>query len=203
MALENKLIFKYGTMNSAKSANLLMMAHNYKEQGLRALLIKPSIDTRSKGVIKSRMGLAAPCKEIDMLTNISTLPIQDYDVILVDEAQFLLSAQVEELHMISNFRPVICFGLLTDFKTNVFVGSKRLIELADKIEKIEAICSCGKPAKFSLRVDKNGKVETEGDQIQIGGNDIYKPFCKECYFKYSYSFGLKMEKFKELLEPKW
>ena len=180
----NKLYFKYGTMNSSKSANLLMIKHNYEEQHMNVLLLKPYIDTRDgNDKVSSRVGLSSPCKTIQEDTKIDSLSWGNYDVLMVDEAQFLTEEQVDELYKISCSIPVLCFGLLTDFQQKLFPGSKRLIELAESIEKIKTICSCGAGANYNARFDGNGKFIEDGDQIQIGGNESYKAVCKTCYEK--------------------
>lgn len=179
------LYFKYGTMNSAKSANLLMIKNNYEEQGFKVLLLKPSTDTRDIGVVKSRVGLQSKCVildsdrlDIDYIYYISV----GYDIIMVDEAQFLSKEIVDILHDISETKVVMCFGLLTDFKRELFEGSKRLIELSDSIAEIKSICKCGKRAVVNARF-KDDKIVTRGNQIEIGAEDKYKALCRSCYKK--------------------
>ena len=133
------LVFKYGSMGSSKSAFALMLSFSYAESGKSVLLLKPSIDTRDgEDIIKSRVGIEAPCKVFSPTERITTKFIDDLlscDVIIVDEAQFASKRQIEELKAISEEmdKPVYCFGLRTDFQTNMFEGSKRLFELATKI----------------------------------------------------------------------
>lgn len=178
-----KLYFKYGCMNSSKSANLLMIKHNYEEQGFRVMLLKPAIDDRDgENVIRSRIGLESTCMMVK-----ETASVYDYvnmditDVVMVDEAQFLTPEQVDELYEISFKIPVMCFGLLADFMQNLFPGSKRLVELAESIQEIKTVCKCGKKATRNVRFDEAGHVITKGEQVVIGGNDRYRSLCKECF----------------------
>lgn len=186
------LYFKYGTMNAAKSANLLMIGHNYEEEGFKVCYLKPAVDTREKEkdsklneneiTISSRIGLSTIAYKV-FPDDVNFKMIKpNIDIVLVDEVQFLTKEQVDALYKISFNKVVMCFGLLTDFKRNLFEGSKRLIELSDSIHEIKSICSCGKRAVVNARF-KNGKIITEGLQIGIGGNESYKALCKECYTK--------------------
>ena len=188
-----KLIFCYGSMNSSKSAQLLMWKHNYEEAGKQVSLFKPAIDTREEfkdkwtGYISSRIGLKAECnlvREDDSFHEVGAL-LDDWiltDVIMVDEAQFLTEKQVDELYQISlTEKIVICFGLKCDFTQHFFSGSKRLFELADEIRELKTVCKCGKKATVNARFDENGELITEGSQIEIGGNEKYRAMCKYCY----------------------
>lgn len=181
----SKLYFKYGCMNSSKSANLLMIKHNYEEQGFRVLLIKPKVDDRDgDSIIRSRVGIQSDCITLDEFSSVySCFDIEKTDVVMVDEAQFLSVEQVNELYQISFKVPVMCFGLLIDFTQQLFPGSKRLVELAESIQEIKTVCKCGKKATINARFDQNGKVITVGEQIDIGGNEKYRALCKECYEK--------------------
>lgn len=174
-----KLYFKYGCMNASKSAQLLMANYNYVEQGKKTLVLKPSVDTREDKV-HSRIGLEAPCIKISSTQNIKDIVTNDIDVILVDEAQFLTSKQVEQLYEISVDIPVLCYGLMTDFQQHLFEGSKRLVELAESLQEFKTVCKCGKKATINARI-QNGKIVTTGTQIQIGGNERYLAMCKSCY----------------------
>jgi len=183
----SRLFFYYGTMNCGKSLNLLIKAHNFDEKNIPILVIKPSIDTRENGaVIKSRIGVERPCLLIDKKTNLFNLGIKNRfcKMILVDECQFLTPNQVEQLAKIVDTIGinVICYGLRTDFKSKLFPGSKRLFELADTIEEIKSYCECGKKAIINARFNANGDMLTEGEQIVIGGEDIYKSICREEFF---------------------
>ena len=190
-----KLYFKFGTMGSSKTANALMTKFNYEERGKKVWLIKPSIDTRDnvadsdgsiKTVIKSRVGLACIAEVIepnDSILEAFTAKKECYDTIICDEAQFLSAAQIDELKEIVDTMDVsvFCFGLRTDFMTNLFTGSKRLFEIADSISEIKSICSCGNKATINARIDASGNVVTNGDQIDIGGNEKYTGMCYRCY----------------------
>lgn len=185
-----KLYFKYGVVNSSKSANALMTIHNYEEQGMSVYTMKSSIDTRDYGVIKSRA--IGSKKEVDMLLapESDILKVFNYanktkkiDVVIVDECQFLTVKQIEGLRgIVDEFDvPVICYGLKTDFRTHMFESSKRLIELADSVQEIKTVCSCGSKAIFNAKLDEDGKVILGGSQIKIGGNETYTPLCSKCY----------------------
>ncbi len=179
----SRLYFKYGCMNSSKSANLLMIRHNYIEQGFRVLLLKPKIDTRDgDNIIRSRIGIEAECIMIDSDVNILNMDeIKNSDIIMVDEAQFLTAKQVDQLYEITMHTNVLCFGLLTDFRQQLFEGSKRLIERAESLMEIKTVCKCGAKATVNVRYSGDGKLLTEGEQVDIGGNDRYKAMCKKCY----------------------
>jgi thymidine kinase len=181
----SKLYFKYGCMNSSKSANLLMIKHNYEEQGFRVLLLKPQIDDRDgQDIIKSRVGIQSKCITLGSDSSVYSCYDPDkIDVVMVDEAQFLSEEQVNELYQISFRIPVMCFGLLIDFTQHLFPGSKRLVELSESIQEIKTVCKCGKKATINARFDQNGRVMTKGEQIDIGGNEKYRALCKECYAK--------------------
>lgn len=193
----SKLYFKYGCMNSSKSANLLMIKHNYEEQGFRVTLFKPSIDDREgEGIIKSRVGMESKCTLVYPDSSIFDLfQFETTDVIMVDEAQFLSEGQVDELYKISFKIPVMCFGLLIDFSQHLFPGSKRLLELSESLQEIKTVCKCGKKATINARFDSNGHVITKGEQIDIGGNEKYKALCKECFEKLKKGYVLE-EKFR-------
>ena len=184
----SKLYFKYGAMGSSKTANLLITKFNYEEKGKRVLLLKPATDDRDGvATVKSRIGLSA---EAEVIGNGSIMAkyaskIRIVDVILVDEAQFLTESQINELHeIVTGYNiPVICYGLLTDFTSHMFEGSKRLIEIAESIAEIKTVCECGRKATINARMDSYGHVVTSGEQIAIGGNDMYKSMCYACWRK--------------------
>lgn len=178
----SKLYFKYGTMNSSKSANLLMIKHNYEEQGMNVLLIKSAKDIRDGKFVKSRIGLSSSCKLFEEKDSIKDIGWSSYDVLMVDEAQFLTEAQVDELYQISCEIPVLCFGLLTDFQQHLFPGSKRLVELAESFEKIKTICACGVAANYNARFDSKGNFIIDGEQV-VCGDSNYRAVCKNCYEK--------------------
>lgn len=184
-----KLYFKYGVMGSSKTAQALITKFNYEERGMKVWLIKPKTDSRDgDGIVRSRAGLSAAAYMLPTEENVyeSYQKLSNsMDVIIVDECQFLSEEQVNQLAMIViDFNvPVLCFGLRTDFRTKVFPGSRRLLEIADSITEIKTICSCGKKATVNVRLDENGKIITEGEQILIGGNDKYTAMCYQCYIE--------------------
>ena len=177
-----KLYFRYGAMGSSKTANALMVAYNYHEKGQRALLVKPSVDTRDGAdVMASRIGLSRPCISVERLMAMTSDEVKSYDCIIVDEAQFCTKEQVERLTDIVDFDgvPVIAYGLRTDFQRNVVPGSMWLMAWADVIEEVKTICWCGKAANSVARFDENGKIITEGSQVVLGGNDSYTSVCRK------------------------
>ena len=183
-----KLYFKYGAMGSSKTANALITKFNYEERGMKVWLLKPATDDRDgKDIIKSRIGLACRCfvvtPETDIVKEYESL--EGYDAVIADEAQFLTPKQIDELRYIVDNKdvPVLCFGLRTDFLTHVFPGSLRLLEIADSISEIKTICRCGSKATANARIDEDGNVITDGEQVLIGGNDSYEAMCYSCYMK--------------------
>ncbi len=182
-----KLYFRHGTVGSAKTLNLLAVAHNYRQQGKEVLLVKPALDDRfGKGHIKSRAGLE---KSADILvddnTNLMNCNFEGIDCILVDEAQFIPSHVVDQMREISLEQdiPVICYGLRTDFRKNLFPGSRRLMELADSIEEIKTTCAfCNKKAVYNLK-HVNGNATVEGPSVDLGAEEKYFPACAGCYTK--------------------
>lgn len=189
-----ELIFYSGPMGSSKTAHALMTNFQYIEKGKKVWLIKPAIDTREemqydngrviKTLVKSRVGITAWADAIQ--TNDRIVPPEGITVIICDEAQFLTKAQVEELKMLADEKDiqVLCYGLRTDFKSQLFEGSKRLFELASVVKNIPVICDCGNFAVINARI-KDGSIVTEGDQVDIGGDDKYRAFCYACWRKYS------------------
>lgn len=187
-----KLIFYYGTMGSAKTANALMTRYQYIHNGRSVWLIKPATDTRddkdNKTIIKSRIGLEADARAVQASDNLFEVYLTHWrynkpDIIICDEAQFFTAAQIEQLRDIATFLNVdiFCFGLRTDFITNSFTGSARLFELADELVKLDNICDCGQPALVNARFDTSGNIITVGENILIGGDDRYKAICWKCY----------------------
>jgi len=191
-----KLFFRYGAMNCGKSAQLLQVAHNYDEKGMKILLFKAAIDTKGENQITSRTGIA---RDVDYILD-ATASIKEIvynldekiDAILVDEAQFLTKGQVDELFEMTKLNngneypiPVICYGLRADFLTELFPGSARLLALADSIEELKTICECGKKASFNMRF-KNGVPLFEGAQVEIDGDKdeiTYDSACGVCYLR--------------------
>ena len=181
-----KLYFKYGAMGSSKTANALITRFNYEERGMKVWLIKPSIDVRDGAdVIRSRIGLEqqayAVTPDVDLFEEFKNH--RDCHVIIADECQFFTAAQIDQLRLIVNELdiPVLCFGLRTDFLTHLFEGSRRLFEIADSVNEIKTICTCGRKAIVNARIDESGLVVTEGGQILLGGNDSYVAMCHACW----------------------
>ena len=173
-----KLYFRYGAMGSSKTANAIMVQYNYMERGQKALLLKPRLDTRDGDrFIASRCGLSAKCAFVEELDGID---VDQYDCVIVDEAQFLTKQQVEKLVYIADERniPVITYGLRADFRGNLFEGSMWLLAWADTIEEIKTVCWCGKKATYNARL-LNGKVIKTGEQIMLGGNESYVALCRK------------------------
>jgi thymidine kinase len=180
-----KLYFRYGTMNSGKSIDVLKTAHNYEEQGKKVILFAPAIDTRfGEGVIASRIGIKQPAFSTDASTDLYEVTAREAPrCVLVDEAQFLTPKQVSQLCRIVDelHIPVIAYGLRADFQGKLFPGSYELLALADKIEEVKTICwYCEKKAIMNMRC-KDGQPVFEGEQVQIGGNESYLPVCRRCY----------------------
>jgi len=180
-----KLYFRHGAMGSAKTLNLLAVAHNYKQQGKNVFLIKPKLDIRF-GIenIRSRAGLET---KADLLVTpksvVDVEALKNVYCILVDEVQFLSSTFIEQLREISIQLdiPVICYGLRTDFKSFLFEGSKRVMELADTIEELKTTCNfCNKKAIMNLK-HVNGVATVTGPSIQLGAEEMYYPACFSCY----------------------
>ena len=190
----SKLYFRYGAMNSGKSTNLMQVAHNYEERGMKVLLIKPSTDKKGGDKLVSRLGVE---RKVDLLINDDQNVYEEVkkwqddkykiDCILVDEVQFLKSHQIDELFEVAVCLdiPVICYGLRTDFKMQGFEGSTRLLLLAHSIEELKTICKCGRKAVLNGR-KINGKFVFEGEQVAIDNVDNveYESLCGHCYFKF-------------------
>lgn len=201
-----KLYFRYGTMNSSKTANLIMVAHNYKSRNRNVIVLKPAIDSRfSEECIVSRALGELKCNAIlkkddnvitvvmNVLKELSTSSSQNIlhdllydttiDCILVDECQFLTTTQVDELRKLTSNYPVICYGLRTNYKGYLFEGSKRLMELADSIEEVKTVCSnCNKKAIMNAKI-VNGLIIKDGDkEIELGAEELYKPLCWNCWY---------------------
>ena len=188
-----KLYFRHGAMNSGKSTALLQVAFNYEERGQKVLLVKPAVDTKGDNKVMSRLGMV---REVDFLV----LPNEDLrlkfndfaanlgqkiDCLLIDEAQFLTPAQVDEAMKIAVLDgvPVLAYGIRTDFLTKGFPGSIRLLEIAHSLEELKTICRCGKKAMFNARL-KNGIFVFDGDQVAIDGDQVtYESLCPNCYFE--------------------
>ena len=182
-----KLYFRYGAMNSGKSTALMQVAHNYEEQGMRVLILKPQVDTKGGGELVSRLGvrrradlLIPPEVDVFEAVRAASAGEQPLACVLCDESQFFTPAQAEQLFMVTvdlNI-PVICYGLRADFRGDLFPGSQELLACADIIEEIKTICWCGKKAMFNARFDENGRVLKEGAQVVLGANDKYIGLCR-------------------------
>lgn len=171
-------------MNAGKSTALLQVAHNYEEQGQNVRLYTAVIDSRyGVGKVTSRLG---PQRQVDTFDPHTDFLAEAAQVacVLVDEAQFLSTAQVQQLHQLAQVKgvPVICYGLRSDFRGEPFPGSAYLLALADDIEEIKNICTCGKKATMNIRVDDQGKRIREGEQVAIGGNERYRHVCGRCFY---------------------
>ncbi|HYD79436.1 MAG TPA: thymidine kinase [Paucimonas sp.] len=179
-----KLYFRYSAMNAGKSTALLQVAHNYEEQGQQVKLFTAAIDNRyGVGQVTSRLGpqreAAVFDASYDFLDDAPRVAC-----VLIDEAQFLSPAQVRQLHQLAQVKgvPVICYGLRTDFRGEPFPGSTYLLALADDIEELKNICTCGKKATMNVRIDAAGRRVKQGEQIDIGGNERYRHVCGRCFY---------------------
>lgn len=188
----SKLYFKYGVMGSSKTAEALMCRFNYVQKGFNVLLLKPDIDTRFESEndtpkVISRIGISAECVKFDKNTDLNILHTKEnlkskVDIIIVDECQFMTTKQVEQLRQIAYTTNVLCYGLLTNFKTELFEGSKRLVELADSLQEVKSVCTCGRKASVNARFI-DGKLTTDGAEILIGAEESYESMCYWCYRK--------------------
>jgi thymidine kinase len=182
-----KLYFSYSAMNAGKSAILLQSAYNYHERGMKTLLLKPEVDTRDplSNHIVSRIGIKAQAEVFSTDTNLEEFIKLYYnktkvDCILLDESQFLTPDQVWQLASISDDFgiPVMCYGLRTDFKGNLFPGSATMLAIADDVREIRTLCWCGRKATMTMRFDAEGKAITDGNQVDVGGNEKYISLCR-------------------------
>ena len=182
-----KLYFYYSAMNAGKTTTLLQSAHNYHERGMRVLILTPRLDDRAgSGTVASRIGLKAVGHAFTTDDDLERLVHEDIaangrlDCVLVDEAQFLAKPQVWQLSEVVDALhvPVLCYGLRTDFRGELFPGSAQLLGWADNLVEIKTICHCGRKATMVVRVKADGTAEREGAQIEIGGNERYVPLCR-------------------------
>lgn len=178
------LHFHYAAMNSGKSTHLLQVAHNYEERGMRAIIIKPAIDTRDGATVSSRIGLSRPAIMVRQSDSLTALIDKEHSrqrisCVLVDEAQFLLPEQVSQLASVVDELdiPVMCYGLLSDSNGNMFPAAERLVVLAEEKVEHKTICWCGTKATMNMRIDENGK-KVWGPSVSIGGNDRYISVCR-------------------------
>lgn len=174
-------------MNAGKSTTLLQASFNYAESGMHTMLFTAAIDDRSaQGCIESRIGLRADATVFGDATDLFAIvekanEKKSIDCIFVDEAQFLSAAQATQLARIVDALhiPVMCFGLRTDFRGELFEGSARLFALADEVKELKTICHCGRKATMNLRIDAHGRAVTDGARVEIGGNDRYRALCRQ------------------------
>lgn len=182
-----QLYFHYASMNAGKSLALLSHANNYKERGMGTLVMKPAVDTRdSSSEIVSRIGLSLPAniitKDMDVFEFFKWAQTQrDIHCVMIDEAQFLDPEQVLQLcKIVDQYNtPVMCYGLRTDFRGELFEGSKALLAVADKFNELKGVCHCGKKATMVARLDSDGNAVTQGDIIELGGEDKYVSLCRK------------------------
>ena len=181
-----KLYFYYASMNAGKSSNLLQAAFNYGERGMDVSLWTAAIDDRPGfGAISSRIGLSSDAHRFDAETDIAVRVLADHAekplaCVLIDEAQFLTRSQVWQLAKLADDDgiPVLCYGLRTDFRGDLFEGSAALLGIADELVELKAVCDCGRKATMNMRIDETGKAVREGAQTEIGGNDRYVAMCR-------------------------
>jgi thymidine kinase len=177
-----KLYFYYSTMNAGKSSALLQAAYNYSERDMKPLLFTALLDDRAAGRIASRIGIDAAAQHFDAHTDFwHVITTANPDCVFIDEAQFLSKDQVRQLTRVVDEGdiPVMCYGLRTDFRGELFPGSAALLAWADTLTELKTICFCGRKATMVVRVSASGAVEREGQQVEIGGNDRYVSLCRK------------------------
>ncbi len=180
-----KLYFYYASMNAGKSSHLLQADFNYRERGMKTMLWTAALDSRSSGMVRSRIGLESEAHRFHPDTDLWAEVTAAYaevplDCVLVDEAQFLTAPQVWQLARLADQAgiPVLCYGLRTDFQGALFPGSAVLLGIADALVELKAVCHCGRKATMNLRVDETGAAIKQGQQTEIGGNDRYVALCR-------------------------
>jgi len=187
-----KLYFYYSAMNAGKTTTLLQSAYNYRERGMRVAILAPQLDDRAgRGTVASRIGLSAAAIAFDPEQDLQRLVESDIAArgplhcVLVDESQFLRKAQVWQLSEVVDALgiPVLCYGLRTDFRGELFEGSQYLLAWADEISEIKTICHSGSKATMNMRVDAQGRAVREGPQVEIGGNERYVSVARREYKK--------------------
>lgn len=180
-----KLYFNYGAMSAGKTIEVITTAYKYNSKGMKALIIKPAIDTKGGNFVCSRIGMS---QKVDILLKSDDNLIDylkkysDITCLIIDEAQFLTEKQVLELVIITKDWniPAICYGLKVDFQGKLFTGSEALIRYADDLNELVSICACGKKARFNAR-KVNNKYVFDGNQILIGEDESYDPLCETCF----------------------
>jgi thymidine kinase len=183
-----KLYFRYSAMNAGKTTALIQVAHNYEENGRSVLIYTAAIDHRfGAGTVTSRLGISRSAHTFEATTRFGPVldAHPDLACLLIDEAQFLSIDQVRDLHRLAHTRgvPVICYGIRSDFLGDPFPGAAYLLTLADSLEELKTICSCGKKATMNPRVDERGARIRSGDQIAIEGETRYLQMCGECFYR--------------------
>ena len=187
--MSSRLYFKYGTMGSSKSAQALMAKFNYEQNGMVVMLVKPSLDNRGDGdgqpMVRGRIGLRSACELIRPEDRFVELfdkfkAENGCDCVIVDEAQFCTTKQVDELKLLTKQVPVLCYGLLNNFRCQLFEGSKRLVELSDCLQEIKSVCRCGRKSTVNARFI-NGKCVDDGPVVFIGGDESYENMCYWCW----------------------
>ena len=181
-----KLYFYYSSMNAGKSTSLLQSAYNYQELGMNSFLLTAEIDDRySIGKVTSRIGLEAEAYLFNQQNNLFEIiseqnENQTIDCVLIDESHFLSKEQVKQLGQVVDILdiPVLCYGIRTDFKGELFPGSQYLLAWADNLNELKTVCHCGRKATMVVRLDADGKVVSDGAQVVIGGNDQYQSMCR-------------------------
>ena len=176
-----KLYFYYSAMNAGKTTTLLQSAYNYRERGMRVAILAPRLDERAGGKVASRIGLQAEAIRFDRDDDLQRVVEADIEAhgplhcVLVDEAQFLTKPQAWQLgEVVDVLRvPVLCYGLRTDFRGELFEGSAALLAWADELQEIKTICHSGSKATMTVRVDEAGRALADGPQVEIGGNERY------------------------------
>ena len=181
-----KLYFYYASMNAGKSSSLLQTDFNYRERGMRTMLWTAALDSRANGRVQSRIGLAADAHLYDAGTDLHAAVLAVHaagvvDCVLLDEAQVLTPGQVWQLARLADDAaiPVLCYGLRTDFRGELFPGPAVLLGIADALVELKAVCHCGRKATMNLRIDASGAPARQGQQTEIGGNDRYVPLCRK------------------------
>ncbi|WP_042151167.1 MULTISPECIES: thymidine kinase [unclassified Pseudoalteromonas] len=184
-----QLYFYYSAMNAGKSTTMLQSSFNYQERGMNPVIFTAKIDNRfGEGKVSSRIGLEADAElftvETQIFDHITTLnEKQKVHCVLIDESQFLTKEQVHQISdVVDTLKiPVLCYGLRTDFRGELFTGAQYLLAWADKLIELKTVCHCGRKANMVLRTDENGVAMADGDQVEIGGNERYVSVCRKHY----------------------
>ena len=190
-----KLYFYYSAMNAGKSTSLLQSAYNYKERGMRPFIMSAAIDNRySIGKVTSRIGLEAEAYLFHKEDNLFKILFEEnkkqgINCVLIDESQFLSREQVKQLAIAVDDLdiPVLCYGIRTDFRGELFPGSQHLLAWADNLIELKTICHCGSKATMVVRTDEEGNIINDGDQVVIGGNDRYQSMCRKHFAEHIWS----------------